>query len=166
VPENLTDDPVLHGECLAGAMYIEDFRRLLAGLRCPDYRVTAKRRICLGNPEIEAKIGMVDFYSMTVRAFKLNDLEDICEDYGQVAVYQGSVPHHPHYFDLDDHHRFFTGKPMLVCGNTAAIIQKTRFSKYFTVTGDRSIHYGPFDCAPASVKADNPDDGCSGGACC
>ncbi|MDO9264855.1 MAG: methyltransferase domain-containing protein [Desulfosalsimonadaceae bacterium] len=120
VPEHLADDPVLHGECLAGAMYVEDFRRLLAALGCPDYRVTAKRRIFIDNPEVESKIGMVDFYSMTVRAFKLNELEDICEDYGQVAVYQGSVPHHPHFFDLDDHHRFFTGKPMLVCGNTAS----------------------------------------------
>jgi SAM-dependent methyltransferase len=166
VPEHLTDDPVLHGECLAGAMYVEDFRRLLNGLGCPDYRMTQKRRISLGNTEIEAKIGMVDFYSMTVRAFKLNDLEDICEDYGQVAVYQGAISHHPHFFDLDDHHRFFTGKPMLVCGNTAAMVQKTRFSRHFTVTGDRSIHYGPFDCAPASVKANNPEDGGSGGACC
>ncbi len=49
---------------------------------CPDYRVVAKKRINLGNPAIEKKVGMVDFYSMTVRVFKLNSLEDICEDYG------------------------------------------------------------------------------------
>ncbi len=32
VPGRFYTDPVLHGECLAGAMYHEDFRRLLAPL--------------------------------------------------------------------------------------------------------------------------------------
>ncbi len=53
------------------------------------------------NPEIEQIIGMVDFYSLTVRAFKLPDLEDLCEDYGQVATYHGTIPDWPHFFDLD-----------------------------------------------------------------
>lgn len=103
-------------------MYREDFRRLLTRLGCPDYRIMTSRRIDLRNPEIEAKIGSVDFYSETVRAFKLRDLEDICEDYGQVAVYRGTIPDHYHWFDLDDYHRFFTSKPMLVCGNTVVIL--------------------------------------------
>ena len=165
VPEYLKEDPVLHGECLAGAMYIEDFRRLLHDLSCPDYRIVTKRRIDLENQESEEKIGMVDFYSMTVRAFKLDNLEDICEDYGQVAIYNGTIEGFPHYYDLDDHHRFFSGKPMLVCGNTAAMVQDTRLACHFTVTGDRTTHYGPFDCSPAIAKMEK-DDACSGGACC
>ena len=94
-------------------MYIEDFRRLLRQLGCIDYRIMSKKLITLDNPEIEAKVGMIDFYSMTVRAFKLASIEDICEDYGQVAFYQGTIPDHPHRFHLDDHHTFITGKPML-----------------------------------------------------
>jgi SAM-dependent methyltransferase len=164
IPVHLREDPVLYSECIGGAMYIEDFRRLLGDLGCPDYRVVAKKRIKLGNPQIEAKVGMVDLYSMTVRAFKLGSLEDICEDYGQVAVYLGSIPGYPHAFDLDDHHRFIQGKPMLVCGNTASMLKETRFKRHFKVTGDRSIHYGPFDCAPASIKHEG--DGEGGGACC
>ena len=166
IPDHLMDDPVLHGECLAGAMYIEDFRRLLRNIGCSDYRVMSKRRISIDNPEIEEKIGMVDFYSMTVRAFKLNDLEDLCEDYGQSAVYLGTIPEAPHAFALDDHHLFLTGKPMLVCGNTASMLQNTRFSAHFRVIGDRAVHYGPFDCAPASVKAEGGEGHRSGGACC
>lgn len=166
VPEHLSDDPVLHGECLGGAMYLEDFRRLLNKLGCPDYRTLTKIRVALDNPEIEKKIGMVDFYSLTVRAFKLDDLEDICEDYGQIAVYKGTITGHPHYFDLDDHHRFISNKPMLVCGNTASMLQHTRLREHFGVHGDRAIHYGPFDCAPAAKKSEIPDDGCSGGVCC
>lgn len=165
IPESLQYDPVLYGECLGGAMYTEDFRRLLRAIGCQDYRVVSSRRIDLGHAESETKIGMVDFYSMTIRAFKLGSLEDICEDYGQVAVYLGTVPDYPHFFDLDDHHRFITGKPMLVCGNTAAMLEETRFSKHFRVTGNRAVHYGPFDCSPAAAKAAS-DAGSAGGACC
>ena len=145
-------------------MYIEDFRRLLRDIGCPDYRVVAKKRINLGNPAIERKVGMVDFYSLTVRAFKLNNLEDICEDYGQVANYLGTIPGYPHAFNLDDNHRFIAGKPMLVCGNTASMLKETRYSRHFKIEGDRSTHYGPFDCAPASVKHEDDSEG--GGACC
>jgi len=164
VPAELRADPVLYGECLAGAMYREDFRRLLREAGCLDYRVVASRRIDLASPEIEARIGMIDFYSLTVRTFKLDSLEDICEDYGQVAVYRGTIPDWPHHFDFDDHHRFITGKPMLVCGNTAAMINETRYAPHFTVTGDRSVHYGAFQCAPALTSAKGGIR--SSGACC
>ncbi|MEN8142053.1 MAG: methyltransferase type 11, partial [Thermodesulfobacteriota bacterium] len=164
IPDHLQNDPVLHGECLAGAMYTEDFRRLLQKLNCADHRIMSSRRIDLENPEIEDMVGMVDFFSVTVRAFKLAALEDICEDYGQMAVYLGTIPDHPHCFDLDDHHRFITGKPMLVCGNTAAMVRDTRFGKHFRVEGDQSVHYGPFGCAPAAGR--DEDEGRAAGACC
>lgn len=163
IPGHLHSDPVLHGECLAGAMYREDFRRLLRDLGCLDSRVVSSRRIALGSPAIEAVIGMVGFSSVTVRAFKL-PLEDICEDYGQVATYLGTVEDHPHHFDLDDHHRFYTGKAMLVCGNTAAMLQDTRYGEHFRVQGDRSVHYGAFDCSPGSARAQDANG--AGGACC
>jgi len=161
IPKKFHQDPVLHGECLAGAMYREDFRRLLRELGCPDFREINCRRISIDNQEIEARIGMIDFYSITVRAFKLHDLEDICEDYGQVATYLGGIPDFPHFFDLDDHHHFIPGKPLLVCGNTAAMLQESRFAPHFRVDGDRSQHFGPFPCGP-----DNPDVDPLAGCCC
>jgi len=164
VPGSLQNDPLLHSECLGGAMYTEDFRRLLRDIGCLDYRVIAKRKIKLGNPKIEMKAGMVDFYSMTVRAFKLSSLEDVCEDYGQIALYGGTIPGYSHAFHLDDHHRFLAGKPLLVCGNTASMLSETRYGRHFNVTGDRSVHYGRFDCAPAWEKHENERE--EGGACC
>jgi SAM-dependent methyltransferase len=163
VPRELCEDPVLLGECLGGAMYLEDFRRLLRGLGCPDYRTMSRSRVQLGSPEIEAKIGAIDFHTVKVRAFKLAGLEDICEDYGQVAWYLGTIPDHPFRFSLDDHHAFEKGKPMLVCGNTAAMVADTRFGKHFKETGDRSVHHGPFDCSPTVGAA--PAAAC-GGSCC
>lgn len=161
VPHTLRKDPVMYGECLGGAMYVEDFRRLLGKLGCPDYRVVSKRPISLDNLEIEAKAGMIDFYSITARVFKLDNLEDICEDYGQSAVYLGTIPGSPHRFLLDDHHVFITGKQMLVCGNTSAMLGETRYGRHFSVAGDRSVHFGPFPCAPATGK-----DASGGGSCC
>ena len=163
LPAGAADDPVLLGECLGGALYVEDFRRLLAQAGWPDFRYTDISPIALGDKEIEAKVGMVGFTSRTVRAFKLATLEDICEDYGQVAYYRGTIPGYPHSFDLADHHRFFMGKPMLVCGNTAAMIEESRYALAFSVVGDRSVHYGPFDCSGGGRTA---TPGADGGACC
>ena len=164
IPQHLKNDPVLYGECLSGALYIEDFRRLLRDLGVLDYRVYSSRKLSIDEPEIEARVGMIDFYSMTIRAFKLDTLEDICEDYGQVATYNGGIPDSLHQFVLDDHHIFITGKPMLVCGNTASMLRETRFGKYFTVTGDRSTHFGPFDCKPIASPGTTESE--VGGSCC
>jgi len=161
IPEPLTGDPVLRGECLSGAMYTEDFRRLMAKIGWADFRYTNIRELEFDNEEIEKVLGFATFSSRTIRAFKLNDLEDICEDYGQVACYDGSIPEYPHYFDLDDHHRFFTNKPMLVCGNTASMISSTRYGKAFKLLGDRTTHYGKFlDCAPENRTATNSSSSC------
>ncbi len=161
IPEHLKKDKVLYGECLSGAIYIEDFRRLMTDLGIPDTRVVSKRRLTLEDKELQAKAGMIDFYSMTVRAFKV-ELEDICENYGHVAYYNGTIEEAPHSFDLDDHHHFQAGLPVPVCGNTANMLGKSRFADHFRITGDFSTHYGPFDCGPAPST---PEQG-QAGACC
>lgn len=165
LPEALKNDPTLYGECLGGALYIEDFRRLLRSLGCMDYRTLSKRAITIDNPEIAAKVGQVNFFSCTIRAFKLDCLEDLCEDFGQVAIYKGTIPEFPHAFSLDDHHTFYAGKPMLVCGNSAAMVAETRFGAHFMLNGDRSVHFGAFPCGP-SPAASSSAGPCSGGSCC
>ncbi len=161
IPPALAQDPVLLGECLGGAMYREDFRRLMQQVGCADVRRVRGNPITLEDPEIEAKIGMVRFESVTYRAFKLA-LEDRCEDYGEVATYRGSIPGHPHGFELDDHHDFETGRPLRVCGNTADMLGRTRYAAHFHSYGTRQVHYGLFDCLPtATATAASPS-----GACC
>lgn len=161
VPEPLTHDPVLLGECLAGALYTEDFRRLLLEVGIRDVRAVSKSALTLTDPEIRGKIGMIQFSSITFRAFKLPQLEDRCEDFGQVAYYLGTLPDSPHAFMLDDHHLFKTNQPMLVCSNTAAMIADTRYAPHFRVEGDLSTHYGLFDCGPTPTTVAGP-----AGACC
>lgn len=165
LPEQLKQDPTLYGECLGGALYIEDFRRLLRSLGCMDYRTVSMRAVTIDNPEIAVRVGQTNFFSYTIRAFKLDCLEDICEDFGQIAIYKGTIPELPHAFPLDDHHLFYTGKPMLVCGNSAAMVAGTRFGDHFIMHGDRSVHFGAFPCGP-SLTASSSADPCGGGSCC
>ncbi|MEO7917172.1 MAG: methyltransferase domain-containing protein [Dokdonella sp.] len=160
VPEALRNDPVLLGECLSGALYTEDFRRMLEKLDCADVRSVSQAPIPLLDAQIEAKIGMVNFRSITMRAFKIT-LEDRCEDYGQIAIYRGDIDGLPHAFALDDHHRFETGRPMLVCGNTFDMLAQSRYAAHFDLAGNTKVHYGLFDCTDSGVAAT-----ATAGACC
>ena len=146
IPDAIFKDPVLLGECLGGAMYMPDFRRMLNTLGIFDIRTVSQGEIELHDEEVLEKAGMIEFSSATVRIFKL-DLEDDCEDYGHVAIYQGGIKHSPHAFVLDDHHVFKTGLPVPICGNTANMLSQSRYHPYFTIHGDFSQHYGHFDCS-------------------
>ncbi|MBI4239166.1 MAG: methyltransferase domain-containing protein [Deltaproteobacteria bacterium] len=161
IPKQLANDPTLVGECLGGALYTEDFRRLMTAVGCLDHRVVTQRRLTVENPELERQLGAISFYSVTVRAFKLN-LEDRCEDYGQVGYYLGTIPQCPHAFPLDDRHLFEKGRPVLVCSNTAAMLTQTRYAPHFRVEGDLSTHYGLFDCGSQGSTGPEPpsNQGC------
>ena len=157
VPDKVYADPVLRGECLAGAMYVEDFRRAMAKAGFLDVRCTSESDVVIDDPEMRKLLGDVRFTSRTVRAFKLDDLEDGCEDYGQVVIYDGGIPGHPDWFDLDSGHRFYTNRPVPVCGNTASMCSGTRYGKHLHARGDRSRHFGRFE---------DQDDDPRGGCCC
>lgn len=74
----MKNDKVLWGECLSGALYVEDFRRIMDELGFKDCRVISKTNITVNNAEIEKKVCGIKFYSITYRCFKLNDLEHRC----------------------------------------------------------------------------------------
>jgi len=157
IPKELQEDTVLWGECISGALYEQDFIRQMRKVGFEDPRVVTSTLIDINNPELSAKVKSIKFYSKTYRAFKLDTLEDKCEDFGQTATYTGGITDHPHAFYLDDHHCFVTGHPLAVCGNSADMVALTRYSKYFKVT-PRAEHRGLFDCSGSTA--------CVGGACC
>ena len=99
-------------------MYEQDFLRIARRVGFEDPRVLDSAPIDVKDPQLIELVGEAKFTSVTYRLFKLPGLlESLCEDYGQVAVYKGTIPGHRHAYQLDDHHRFETGRPMLVCGN-------------------------------------------------
>lgn len=168
VPEAISNDEMLRGECLGGAMYSEDFRRLMQSVGWKDFRYIKNVKADIGNAEIEEKIGNIGFSSATIRAIKHPEyIEDICEEYGQVAIYRGGILGSENYFDLDDHHRFIKDLPLRVCGNSCCMVENTRFGKYFEIIGDRSRHFGPFEgCGSVPAAAESASEGESGSCCC
>ena len=107
LPASVTRDETLWGECLAGAMYEQDFLRLCRSIGFTDPRVLHRSAELVRNEELEAKLGEARFFSVTYRLLKMpaGALETLCEDYGQVAVYRGSIPGSESAYQLDDHHR-------------------------------------------------------------
>jgi len=163
LPQWAREDKVLLGECLGGAFYWKDFQRMARSLGFNDPRIYACSKIDIYDQETIKKIGFANFNSTTYRLFKLKGLEDACEDYGQVAVYRGTIKESPHNFCLDNHHVFENGKPMRVCSNTASMLYDTRLSSHFDVSGDLSTHFGYFQgCGDFPTKADSnqPRGGC------
>lgn len=166
VPESLRNDPVLYGECLAGALYWNDFLNLAKQSGFADPRLVESRRLTIENPDIEARLGQQRFYSATYRLFNIEGLEPACEDYGQAVIYKGTVDQHPHAFMLDDHHVIETGKVFPVCGNTWLMLEKSRFAEHFTFIGNFDTHYGIFAGCGLNVPfEDNTSDGNSVPCC-
>ncbi len=85
---------VMWGECISGALYINDFLNLAraAGFEYPI--MLQKAPIAVNDPRMRALLGNAQFFSITYRLFKLPGLlEPECEDYGHIATYK--VPSSP-----------------------------------------------------------------------
>lgn len=143
--QDIATDPLLYSECIGGAMYFEDFRRILYKCGIFDFRTVSNTDKEINDHKIQELLGNVNIESATVRFFKL-ELDDKCENYGQVAIYKGGMPFSEQAFILDNHHEFIKGLPMPICINTAQMLSKTRFAKYFEVIGNEEVHYGLFPC--------------------
>lgn len=165
LPQWAKEDPILLGECLGGAFYWKDFERACRKIGFNDPRVFACSGIDLFDEETIKKIGYVHFNSTTYRLFKIPQLEDACEDYGQVAYYMGTVKDSPHHFVLDHHHVFEKAKPMTVCSNTAFMLENTRLAPHFEVDGNLTTHYGLFAGCNDLSRGDSGGRAVQGGCC-
>ncbi|MEB3333182.1 MAG: methyltransferase domain-containing protein [Synechococcaceae cyanobacterium] len=142
--------PVLWGECLGGALYWGDLLRLARAAGFPDPRRVDSRPLQINDPELAVLLGSARFCSATLRLFRIEGLEDGCEDHGQAVIYRGTIPGHPDRFVLDVGHVIETGRVFPVCGNTARILATPRFAPHFEPLGDTGRHFGPFPGCSAS----------------
>lgn len=148
------------------AMYVNDFVTLCHSVGFRDPRQIEAHPIDVEDPELLDVVGNAKFFSVTFRLFKLANLERLCEDYGQVAVYKGTIPGHRHSYLLDDHHELITGKPLLVCGNTASMLGESWLKQHFSISGDRSVHFGEFPCGPVVQPSQSQQSGQPQESCC
>jgi arsenite methyltransferase len=167
VPAHLLDDPVLHGECLSGALYWGDFLKEAKAAGFTDPRLVKDRPLAIGDAIIAQKLDGIAFFSATYRLFKLDGLEPECEDYGQAVVYRGTIDGYERLVSLDKHHVIEAGRVFPVCGNSWKMLAETRLAPHFNFIGDFSKHFGVFPgCGgglPFSPVATGDTDGAN---CC
>jgi SAM-dependent methyltransferase len=166
VPAELMQDPVLHGECLAGALYWNDFMHLARTAGFADPRLVEDRPLAVSDAAIAARLAPARFYSATYRLFALPGLEPGWEDYGQAVAYRGTLPGHPSEWALDRQHRFAAGKVVAVSGNTHRILHGSRFAPHFDFFGDGTRHFGLFGSAPQQLPFDEEAAVQPSGSCC
>jgi arsenite methyltransferase len=158
IPEHLAQDERLYSECMTGAAYAGDLRRTMQAAGFEDVRTVNSRRL---GDVIEG----IHFDSVALRGFKIS-LEDACEDFGQVAVYKGTIARHSDSFILDQGHQFVAGIPQRVCKNTADMITQTRYAPHFDVS-PTMFHMGLFDCGPKEGNSPAASPGLAPtSACC
>ena len=167
VPQHLREDPVLHGECLSGALYWGDFVALAKSAGFRDPRLVTSRPLGIEDPALQDKLAGIAFHSATYRLFKLGGLESQCEDYGQAVRYKGTVPGQTRVFELDGHHHIEAGRIFPICGNSWLMLAETRFAEHFDFLGDFGTHYGVFpDCGVAVPFGATGGDPQPPAACC
>lgn len=168
IPKELASDPIIYGECLGGALYWNDFLSFAKKAGFADPRVVEAAPITIENKELENKLKGYEFYSITYRLFKIENLESDCEDYGQAIIYKGTIEDHPDSFTLDQGHIFERGKVEAVCGNTFLMLHQTRFKDHFEFIGNFEKHFGIFPGCGTSNPFEglHLQDDTKKGSCC
>ena len=166
LPSSVQADPVLHAECLGGALYWNDFLAIVKQAGFLDPRLVTWHEIEITDPALKGEIGSARFFSATYRSFKLAGLESACEDYGQAVIYRGGGDGADDRLDFDAHHRFEAGRVVPVCGNTMRMLRETRFAPHFDVIGNGDRHYGIFPGCGTSMPFAASSGGSSGSTGC
>ena len=68
------------------------------------------KEIKIPSIELQEKLGTTKFYSITTRLFKIKDLEQTAEDYGQMVRYNGWIEGMENCFKLDEQNQFQKAK--------------------------------------------------------
>ena len=145
-PASMKADADVKASGLAGALYVEDYRRFCDIAGWPTIRNMCTARYAKEKPALVKEWA---YFVRTMRAYKIPGiLEDLCEQYYQFATYKGGIEGADDYYDLDGGHRFVKGEPLSVCGNSCAMVENTRVGKYFEITGgtrgENEVHGGPY----------------------
>jgi len=166
LPDTLRNDPAAHGECLAGALYWNDFLNMAKRSGFADPRLVTDRPLTINSAALREKVEPAVFHSATYRLFRIDGLEPACEDYGQAVVYRGGIENSEAAFTLDAHHVMERGRAFPVCGNSFRMLRETRFAPWFDFIGDESVHYGIFPgCGTVSPFSGLATEDASSGCC-
>lgn len=151
IPRSLREDATLRGECLSGALYVNDFLQMARTAGFGDPRLVEHRPLAITHPAIEQQLAGYRFSSVTYRLFKADHLEPGHEDYGQTARYEGTITHSEDALQLDWLLSLPTGQDVPISGNTALLIKQSRWSDHVRIEGSFCCHLGEFQTPTAAI---------------
>lgn len=178
LPENIRKHELLFGECLGGALFLDDFITLAKKCGFRDVRQVKASPVDVNDPDLARLCGAAKFVSITFRLFKFDNeeiFEETQQDFGQIAILKDTTLENSFLYRLDDQHTFEINRPMMVSGNTATILQQGWLKNHFVVIGDRTNHFGSFySCQQSQCGGDTTtaaasqeeQSSCQGGGCC
>eukprot|EP00172_Hildenbrandia_rubra_P002607 Plantae.Rhodophyta-Hildenbrandia_rubra.ctg3576.p1 GENE.Plantae.Rhodophyta-Hildenbrandia_rubra.ctg3576~~Plantae.Rhodophyta-Hildenbrandia_rubra.ctg3576.p1 ORF type:complete len:447 (+),score=64.21 Plantae.Rhodophyta-Hildenbrandia_rubra.ctg3576:976-2316(+) len=135
------NDDELVGECLGGALYLNDFVHILREVGLSDPRIITASVVEVADDRLKGLVPDVTFYSLTVRVFKMgaSPMEPELESFGEKATYTGEASS----FTLDSSFTFSKNIPVEIDANTAHILRSSRYGTMFKVT-NKGPHQGLF----------------------
>ena len=143
LPIEIRSHPTMIGECLGGALYLNDFFHIAKRVGFTDPRFLSIEPISIDDAELKKVAGSAMFVSCTFRLFKISGLEDHREEYGQAVIYKGTITGHDSHYDLDDEFSFPKDVLVPVDANTAAIISGSYLAPHFDLTlANKGEHQG------------------------
>ena len=140
IPQDVAKDIEKRALRLAGAMYINDFRRLAQanGFNDPRYPLTFKAPL---TEDEQALFPDVAFATITARLLNSDWTEDVCESFGEKVTYKGNLADYPDAFLFDYNIKFPAGVECEVCNNVGAL-HLTRYADAFEYSGNHDKHIG------------------------
>ena len=165
LPAALAEDPVLYGECLAGALYWADFLHSARAAGFLDPRLVDARPLAIEDSTLTERVAPARFCSATYRLFKVDGLDPSHEDYGQTVTYRGSLPDAHECWSLDQDRWFPAGQAVAVSSNTYRILNASRFRRHFAFDPGSGAHRGPFPGASHPNPFSLPMAGAPGSCC-
>ena len=135
VPEYMTADKKLWGECISGAMKEDEFVKAARGAGFYGLQILSKT--------LYREIEGIRFYSITLRGYKFRKGKE-CVYAGHFAVYNG-----PYKSVLDDDgHEYPAGEPVEVCTDTVEKIRRRPYGGHFTIIGPKDSLENTAGCTP------------------
>uniref|UniRef100_A0A8D0BIM2 Arsenite methyltransferase n=1 Tax=Salvator merianae TaxID=96440 RepID=A0A8D0BIM2_SALMN len=177
LPGETRNHRVLWGECLGGALWWQDLYRIAEEVGFQPPRLVTSCRINLANKELEKVVGDCQFVSATFRLFKIPSVDSPQQG---AVTYKGGILGYEKELQLDVNYRFKQGEAVDVDGETAAILQNSRFSKKFLIHPVEQRPSAPKGCCSGKqkekisdpfkfaekVEAKFPSDCCESKGCC
>lgn len=78
IPEVLRADDVLYGECLSGALSLDEFKSIMQTIGLPDYTIKTTRILSIENPALQEKTQGIVFHAQTIHAQKSGSESGSC----------------------------------------------------------------------------------------